>query len=74
VLGQGPAPPLKSCVILLPPASGLNANRFIVELELATGCESTQMMGFVLPLDEMVVKKPGVCLRQSIRGSLHLSD
>jgi hypothetical protein len=27
-----------------------------------TGCESTQMMGFVLPLDEMVVKKPGLCL------------
>lgn len=46
---------------MVPPVSdsGLNANRKIGSPETLLGRESAQMIGFVVPFDEMLVKKPG---------------
>ena len=61
VLGQVPALAVKSCVMVLPPASGSKANRFTLLEVLETGRETAQMIGLAVPFEEMVVKNPPSC-------------
>src|SRR6478736_1257387 len=46
--------------MLVPLASGLNANRLTV-WSLRVGCDKAQMITLFLPLDETLVRKPPNC-------------
>src|ERR1019366_4522362 len=62
VFGQLPAAASNNFFIVLPPESGLNANRLIgAPLLFVVGRATAQMIGLALPFEETEVKNPGSC-------------